>query len=165
MRTATTVLILSTTATALIAGLFYAYSCSVNPGLARLADKAYLDAMRSINRAILNPAFFLSFLGTVLLLPASAVLMYNQSRECFILLFIAALLYVIGAFGVTMFGNVPLNNMLDQFDVSNANADQLSSLRLRFEAPWNRLHTIRTFFSMAALVLCIISCIKYKLLD
>jgi len=51
-------LVITTTTTSLIAGLFYAYSCSVNPGLRRLADKEYLTAMQSINKAILNPVFF-----------------------------------------------------------------------------------------------------------
>lgn len=52
--------------TALIAGLFYAYSCSVNPGLGNLPDKEYILTMQSINIAIINPVFMLSFIGTVI---------------------------------------------------------------------------------------------------
>ncbi|PZR29797.1 MAG: DUF1772 domain-containing protein [Citrobacter freundii] len=157
----TILLLIATTATALIAGLFYAYSCSVNPGLGRLADKSYLDAMQSINRAILNPLFFVSFIGALLLLPAGAVVMYGQSRECFVLLFAAAAVYVIGSFGVTMFGNVPLNNMLDRFDLINAAASDLAAMRNDFEKPWNRLHSVRTFFSVISLLLVITACIKF----
>lgn len=53
----------------LVAGLFYAYSCSVNPGLKALSDVEYLIAMQSINRAIQNPYFFCSFMGLLLCFP------------------------------------------------------------------------------------------------
>ena len=52
-----------------MAGLFYAYACSVNPGLGRLPDTGYLAAMQSINRAILNPFFLLVFMGALIILP------------------------------------------------------------------------------------------------
>ena len=161
MRKTTIILILTVVFEGLFAGLFYAYSCSVNPGLGGLADKAYLESMQSINRAILNPLFFMSFLGALLLLPAGAVLTYSQSRECFVLMFAAAGIYVVGAFGVTMFGNVPLNNMLDRVDLINASPDVLTSMRADFEKPWNRLHSIRTFFSVVSFILTIVACVKY----
>ncbi|QEE49539.1 hypothetical protein FUA48_08085 [Flavobacterium alkalisoli] len=63
--------------TALMAGLFYSYSFSVNPGLGRLGDESYLMAMQSINRAILNPIFFICFFGSVALLPLNAYLGYE----------------------------------------------------------------------------------------
>jgi len=46
---------------ALMAGVFYAYSCSVNPGLNKLQASDYLRTMQVINRAILNPFFLLPF--------------------------------------------------------------------------------------------------------
>lgn len=56
------ILIMTATTTALISGLLYAFTCSVNLGLGRLPDWAYINAMQSINRAILNPLFLLVFL-------------------------------------------------------------------------------------------------------
>jgi uncharacterized membrane protein len=53
-------------------------------------------------------------------------------------------LYFIGIFGVTIFGNVPLNNQLAQFDISNASPNEISALRLTFEPAWNNYHFIRT---------------------
>ncbi|MET3535054.1 anthrone oxygenase family protein [Chryseobacterium limigenitum] len=67
----TILLIVTAVLTALIAGLFYAYSCSVVLGLGKLSDTEYLKAMQSINREILNPVFFVSFMGTAVLLPIS----------------------------------------------------------------------------------------------
>ncbi len=63
------ILVFTATTTALIAGLFYAWSCSVTLGLARLPDTVYIAFMQATNKAILNPVFFISFIGTAILLP------------------------------------------------------------------------------------------------
>src|SRR5206468_9628718 len=78
MTFANIILLATATTTALIAGLFYAYSCSVNAGLGKLSDAAYLAAMQSINREILNPLFFMSFMGTLLLLPVCTWVHYSK---------------------------------------------------------------------------------------
>src|SRR5688572_30507090 len=93
------ILFLATMAAVLAAGLFYAYAVSVNPGLGRLSDAVYLESMQSINRAILNPLFFLSFMGAVLLLPASTWLQYSRNNVRFWWLLAATVVYVIGVFG------------------------------------------------------------------
>ncbi len=69
---------MTATATALMAGLFYAFSCSVNLGLARLSNAEYISAMQSTNRAIQNPIFFAAFFGAPILLPLSVFLHYGQ---------------------------------------------------------------------------------------
>ena len=159
LNMANTILIITTTLTALIAGLFYAYSCSVNLGLGRLANKEYLIAMQSINRAILNPLFFASFIGTFLMLPLSTYLNYNHLHDTrFILLLFATVIYAIGTFGVTIFGNVPLNNVLDKFNIMTASAEEISTQRIFFEKPWLLLHNIRTIAAVISLVLVIIGC-------
>ncbi|OQP47851.1 hypothetical protein A4H97_30545 [Niastella yeongjuensis] len=146
--------------TALIAGLFYAYSCSVNPGLGKLTDANYLSAMQSINREILNPVFFMSFMGTLVLLPLSTWLQYNPSAPLrFYLLLGATLVYGVGTFGVTFFGNVPLNNALDAFHIPSASPEALSRQRTLFENSWNQLHGIRTVANAIALILVLLACI------
>jgi len=153
------ILIITATATGLIAGLFYAYTCSVNIGLGRLPDKEYLAAMQAINSAILNPLFFVSFLGTLLLLPLSAYLNFEQPLSTrFLLLLAAAIIYAIGVFGVTMLGNVPLNDALANFNLEHASVKSIYEQRIRFEQPWLLLHQVRTIASVACLILVIISC-------
>ncbi|QHV99121.1 anthrone oxygenase family protein [Spirosoma endbachense] len=148
------------TTTALMGGLFYAYSCSVNPGLGRLSDVAYLSAMQSINRAILNPVFFVGFMGTAILLPLSTWSHYQQPVSGrFWLLLCASIVYLIGTFGVTILGNVPLNDALDAFSIQTASAEEVTAQRARFEAPWNRLHAIRTVAAVLAVILVIIACL------
>ncbi|WP_316848582.1 DUF1772 domain-containing protein [Pedobacter psychrodurus] len=145
-------LLLSTVSTALIGGLFYAYSCSVNPGLARIPDASYLQAMQSINRAILNPLFFISFMGTLVLLPIS-VWFFKEQSMVFYLLLAAALLYFGGVFLVTMVGNVPLNNLLDTTDLTKLDTAGLANLRHKFESSWNFFHRIRSIASFVCIVL------------
>lgn len=158
----TILLIVTAVLTALIAGLFYAYSCSVVLGLGKLSDSEYLRAMQSINREILNPVFFLSFMGTALLLPVSAFVLRGHN-PAFVLLLLAAIAYLIGVFGVTMLGNVPLNNQLDQFDIAGATAETVRKMRENFETRWNFLNNIRTVFSTLSIILVICACIWNKL--
>lgn len=155
------VLIITATMTALISGLFYAWSCSVVPGLARVSDSSYLEAMQQINRAILNPVFFMSFIGTALLLPLSTWLHYGPVLNArFWLLLLASIVYLAGTFGVTMFGNVPLNDSLDAFNLSSASLEELSAQRARFEGPWNSLNIIRTLAGIVSLILIIMACLS-----
>ncbi|MVT09128.1 anthrone oxygenase family protein [Chitinophaga tropicalis] len=153
-------LTITTTATALMAGLFFAYSCSVNPGLARLADTSYLAAMQSINRAILNPFFLIPFVGLVLLLPFTAYLEYTSPvSPRFLLLAAAAITYIWGVFGITMLKNVPLNEALDAFNIQAASVEDLTRQRLQFEEPWNRWHLIRTIAAVLTSVFTILACL------
>ena len=59
-------LLLATLTTDLVAGLFYAYSVSVNLGLAAQPDASYVSTMNAINERIQNPLFFASFFGAIL---------------------------------------------------------------------------------------------------
>jgi uncharacterized membrane protein len=147
--------------TGLAAGLFYGYDCSVIKGLGNLPDKEYLSAFQSINKAILNPYFFISFMGSLIVLVIATWLSYKQAPPMvFYLLLAATILYAAGVFGVTMFGNVPLNNSVEQFDIANASADAIRAMRLRFENSWNMLHHIRTYAAILAFLLAIVSLVK-----
>jgi uncharacterized membrane protein len=116
--------------------------------------------MQSINRAILNPVFMLSFLGTVILLPLSAYLHYGQPIAArFWFLLAATIIYVVGAFGVTIAGNVPLNEALDAFNLQAASSEAIAMQRAKFEGPWNSLHTVRTIACVFSLVFVIIACL------
>ena len=149
------------TTTALMAGLFYAYSCSVNPGLNRLSDTGYVAAMQSINRAIQNPIFFISFFGAPILLILNTWVQYSQPLSLrFWLLLGATVLYLVGVLGVTVLGNIPLNEGLDFFNVQTASPEEIAAQRATFEGPWNKLHTIRTLASILALILVIVACLN-----
>ncbi len=137
----------------LMSGLFFAYSCSVMPGLSRLDDHQYLSAMQSINRAIQNPVFFIVFFGALLMLPVATFLAYQQPVSAsFRLLLAATLIYFIGAFLVTAIGNIPLNNALDKFDLTVATKAALSHQRQLFETKWANLNLVRTVSSLLSFI-------------
>ncbi len=69
---------LATFASALSAGLFYAYHWTAMPGLNAADPMTAINALKSINVVITNPIFMFSFLGT-LVFGAVAALLYLRS--------------------------------------------------------------------------------------
>jgi uncharacterized membrane protein len=160
IKTSNLILLFTAVFSALMAGLFYSYSCSVMLGLGKLQDIAFIKAMQLINREIQNPLFFTCFFGILLLLPLSTWLSFQRplTLQCWLLL-IATVVYFTGVLGVTIFGNVPLNNSLEQFNLVNATEETIHHQRAMFEEKWNALNTIRTVSSLATIILVIIACI------
>lgn len=153
------ILVITTTLTALMAGLFYAWSCSVMLGFAHLKDREFISVMQKTNRAIQNPVFFTAFFGAPIFLIISTVLHYAEKSR-FLLLLIATIIYLIGNFGVTIFGNVPLNNQLDRFETKKSSDEEVQKQRTNFEQPWNCLNHIRSIASTIALILVVIACLN-----
>lgn len=72
----------------------------------------------------------------------------------------ATVIYLIGTFGVTVFGNIPLNNRLDRFNLESASEEETTLQRANFETRWNNLNTIRTVSSTLAVILVVIGCLN-----
>ena len=142
--------------TGLSAGLFYAWMVSVIPGTRKVVDMTYLETMQMINRAILNPAFYLIFMGSPLALGLSTIQQYNSGTNFWYLL-AASLTYTLGTFGVTVFGNVPLNDALDVLNLTDLSEAEVISFRKSYEEKWNRLHLIRTVFAVLSFVLALLA--------
>ena len=155
-------LLIATAVAALMAGLFFAYTVSVSPGLGRLPNIEYLKAMQSINSAIQNAVFFLCFFGALILLPLSAVQQFKLDKMVFVLLLAASFCYIIGVFLVTVSINVPLNEMLDKYDPESLSSRDLNLLRGKFEGRWNTWNNVRTFASFVAVILAIAACMIKK---
>lgn len=152
-------LVIAATSTALMAGLFFAWSCSVTIGIARLPDNGYIAAFQSMNRAILNLVFLACFMGTLLLLPVVTFMHYtpNPSGRFWFLL-AASVLYGLGVFGVTMAFNVPMNETLDKFPLQTASPQEMAALRAWFEGRWNSLNMVRTIAGTLSVICVIIAC-------
>lgn len=71
----------------------------------------------------------------------------------FWMVLLAGLTYLIGTFGVTAFGNVPLNNQLEALSIGELSSADISRWREYYEPVWNRLHTVRTVFSVLSFFL------------
>ncbi len=155
------ILLLSAFLTALSAGLFYAWVVSVIPGTKKIPDQAYLETMQSINREILNVGFFSIFFGALLFLIASTVLQYQaKAGTVFYLTFAAMAIYAIGTIGVTMFGNVPLNNMVEAMGLSSFSAADFQNARADYEDKWNNFNLVRTIAALISFVLILLAVAK-----
>ncbi|SHF10990.1 anthrone oxygenase family protein [Pedobacter caeni] len=160
-RYKSSLLALATITTALIAGLFYAFSVAVNPAFMQLPDAQYIQAMQEINRAIVNPVFLFGFLGSPLFLVLTVVgFRKGPFSAKFIWILAAALIFITGGFGVTILRNIPLNNQLEAFSLKGASAEQVKVMRDAFAGSWNNWHTLRTVCSGFSLILLVIACLK-----
>lgn len=140
--------------TGLMSGLLYGWSVSVMPGTRQVASSTYVETMQHINRAIINPAFVVPFLGIPVVLGAAAVaqLRAGDQRRGW-LLAAATATYVVGVLGVTVARNVPLNDALDAFDLTGSSADAIERRRGSYETPWNRWHHLRALASVGSFAL------------
>jgi len=155
------VLVVGGTLTGLMAGLLYAFNVAIVPALHHLKGTQHIAAMQSINKKITNPVFFLSFFGPSILLPLAAFL--HRGGAQFPLLVAAALLHIIGANGVTIAGNIPLNDRLEKLDVSQLSEAEADQIRTAFQGPgtpWMRFHAVRTYAAIAATALVFIVCLS-----
>jgi uncharacterized membrane protein len=143
--------------TGLSAGLFYAWSASVIPGTQKVPDNIYLETMQSINRAILNPAFFIVFFGSVVLLSIASIYEFHTNKVVFSLMLAASISYLAGTVGVTGLGNVPLNNQLDVMQLTETSPGTMAAFRKFYETNWNRLHLIRTTFAVVSFLLAVLA--------
>ena len=154
-------LLITTIIMGLTAGIFYCWSVSVTRGLSLLPDKEYITAFQALNRAILNPLFFICFMGIAILLPVSTWIYYQKPLPFrFWLLLAASILYLAGVIGVTMAGNVPMNNSLDAFNTITATTAEISAKRTSYESRWNFLNNIRTVTCIICLTLTVLACLK-----
>ncbi len=145
----------ATLLTGLTAGLCFTWSNAVTPGIGQLDDLSFLRAFQSMNRSILNPVFFIVFLGPTLL-HLGNVYLHRNSGNHFWLFVVAAILFIVGVVLVTVLKNVPLNEVLDKANLITLSEGELRQLRQQFETPWNRWHLVRTlssFLSFGLLVL------------
>ncbi|GGG34813.1 hypothetical protein GCM10011414_00300 [Croceivirga lutea] len=137
----------------LTAGICFTWGNAVTPGIGQLSDIYYLEAFQKMNRSIENPLFFMVFFGSFLL--GIAALLTNKSLEPvqYKLLMLGMAIYFVGIVLVTIFGNVPLNQVLEKTDLAASTAEELKTLRRQFETPWNRFHLLRVLASIVSFAL------------
>jgi uncharacterized membrane protein len=139
--------------TGAMAGLFFAFSVAVMRALEAIAPEEAIRAMQSINRKILNPLF----LATFLLAPVAgavtgALLLGLGETWAAAIMFLAAVVYVLGSFVPTGRVNVPLNNALDAAAVP-ADPNEAARLWSDYSTRWTRWNTLRAVVCTISLLL------------
>ncbi|MEX2296926.1 MAG: anthrone oxygenase family protein [Dongiaceae bacterium] len=134
-------------------GLYFAFTVAVMPGLNALPAETAVATMRSINRRIINPYFFVAFLGMPFAALASGVLlMLTELRTPAFVLFASGGVYLIGSLVPTMIINVPLNLTLER-GFAPADANAAATLWVQYAKPWTRWNTIRAIATALSLLL------------
>ena len=163
MKTETIILATAILLTGLMAGIFFTWSNAVKPGIGKLSDLEYLRALQSMNRVILNKAFIGIFLGAVIAVALVPIFHFKLSPDNIFWIFILALVtYWIGVFGITVFGNIPLNEKLDKTNLESISTQKIKVLRRSIEFKWNNLNLIRSISSGITFALLIISYLFIK---
>lgn len=126
----------------LVGGIFYAFSSFIMKALGRLPAPNGVSAMQSINVVVLNPSFLGLFFATaVVSLGAAAVAISQWDASAAPFLLAGAVLYLVGTFGVTVGGNVPLNQRLASLAATDP---ETGSFWHDYLQRWTRLNTVRT---------------------
>lgn len=142
---------------ALSAGIFFAFSTFVMQALGRQTPSAGIAAMQSINITVINPWFMAAFFAPAVVSLVLAIAALQQWDRPGALYWLAgALLYLIGTIGVTIAGNIPLN---DALAVMNPDSPEGATLWARYLTDWtiwNHVRTAAAFLAAAlfALSLC-----------
>ena len=133
--------------TAIIGGVFFAFSNFVMPALEKRPTAEGMAVMQSINVTVLNPWFLATFMGTAPLSVLLAYLAWSADVDGKPWIVAAGIAYTVGTFLVTIAGNVPLNERLAKTDAATEGADQLWR---HYLVKWTRLNTVRTIASLAS---------------
>lgn len=136
---------------AIVGGVFFAFSSFVMGALARVPEPEGMRAMQSINVVVINRSFMGSFMGSAVICAVVVVLaMRNFEAPGALFSLAGAVLYLVGTFGTTIAGNVPLNERLAEVDASDA---QSTAVWRAYLDRWTRLNTLRTVAAVLAAVL------------
>jgi uncharacterized membrane protein len=136
-----------------MAGLFYAFSVALMPGLDDIPATHAIRAMQSMNRKVLNPLFLTSFLVAPLAALVTGALLLVIGRPAALLSFLAGATYVLGAFVPTGLVNVPMNTALDAEAPAALQEAAAVQRWSAYAARWTRWNTLRTGFSATSLLL------------
>ncbi len=146
---------LSILAYALVAGVFLAFSDFIMRSLAITGGTGGVEAMQVINREVFRWIFMTLFLGMEAVSVIIATYAWTAlSGPVSIVILSAAVIYLVGCFGVTVVFNVPMNEALAGMEFSSSSTKDywLQTYVPRWTF-WNSVRTGASAVSSALLLL------------
>ena len=128
-------------ACAAMGGVFFAFSSFVMRSLARLPAPQGIAAMQSMNVVAVTPVFMTALFGTAgacVIVAIGAVTAWRGVASFYLLA--GSVSYLIGAIGVTIACNVPLNSALAA--VEPENGEVIWRRYVRQWTAWNHVRTV-----------------------
>ncbi len=133
---------------ALVAGVFQAFSDFVMKGLLAAKPTAGVESMQMINRTVMRSTFLAMFLILApITIGLAAYAYFKLSGAAQGWMIPGAMIYVGGVFLVTVLGNVPMNNRLAEMDHTRSEA---ADYWRTYGTVWTNLNHVRTFGSAVA---------------
>ncbi|MFF2273512.1 DUF1772 domain-containing protein [Agromyces sp. NPDC058136] len=158
MTVVNVLLVLGIVGTGLVSGVFFAFSGFVMQGLDRLPAADAARAMQEINVTAPRPPLMLALFGTGLALVALEVVAFMLAggiEGTGWLMLAAAIVYLVGAIGVTAAANVPRNNRLAA--VPERDETALAAAWHEFRPGWLAWNHVRWLASAAACVCLVVT--------
>src|SRR3954471_23361778 len=150
-------LVVAAVVAGLQAGTYFTWATGVMPGLGKVDDRTFVDAVQQMNIAIVNPVFIATFLGAPVLAGAAPGLARPQARPWAI----AATVLAVGTLVISFAGNIPLNDALEHAGKVDRIKD-LHAVRTDFEGLWVKLNIGRCLTSAGALACLAIASIRLR---
>ncbi|KQY07432.1 hypothetical protein ASD37_15530 [Mycobacterium sp. Root135] len=142
---------------AVVGGIFYAFSTFVMSGLDSAEPVEAIAAMRGINaEAQANAPFLVMFLGSAVLalvVGVAAAFRLSQPGAGYVL---AGAVLALAAFVVTMAFNVPLNDRLDAVDSAGLSVADATREWRAYLGPWTAWNHVRTAAPLLGSVLMLV---------
>lgn len=141
---------------AIFGGIMFAFSTFVMKALGSLPPAHGIAAMQTINIVIINPWFIMPFLGTVVtcaVMVGAGLWRWPEAGAGYWLL--GGLLYIVGAFVVTMVFNVPRNDALAAVTPSSEEGARLWATYLSEWTAWNHVRTIAALAAVVVFMLAL----------
>lgn len=140
-----------------MAGVFLTFSTFVMNGLSRLPASQGIAAMQQINAAVIGSAFLVVFLATSALCAALVVTsMFRSGNAGSSYVAAAGLVYFVGAFLVTAFVNIPLNDALANVVGKDASSVTFWQRYLGTWTAWNHVRMVSSLLATYGFVLGLI---------
>jgi len=142
---------------AIIGGVFFAFSNFIMKALERIPTPAGIAAMQDINVTVLNLGFMLFFMGTAFVsvaLGVNAVVHWPQAGAIYALG--GGLVYVVGCFLVTIVFNAPRNNRLAKVDPLSEEGARVWKDYVKSWTMWNHVRTVACLIAAVLFVLALV---------
>lgn len=140
---------------AVIGGVFSAFSEFIMKALMRAAPAGGIEAMQQINRTVIATQFVA---GILLIAPLSVVFAIYALRTfeglALVPIVLAPAVYLPSVFLMTLFGNVPMNRRLDRLDPHSPEA---ADYWRHYGRDWTLLNHFRAIGSVATSLLYLLA--------